>query len=89
MIAQEIQTMGLMQRLETLDANVGRISDDRFEKLKQRGNVVSRDSLIEMHRSVNLLKGLIENDILPKIEEENDHYEMDFDAAPPASSRGK
>ena len=59
-MGQEIAMMGLVQRLDTLDANVGRISDDRFEKLKHRGNVVNRDALITMHRSVNLLKGLIE-----------------------------
>ena len=78
-MVKEIAQMGLVQRLDTLDTNVGRISDERFDKLRHYGNVVSRDSLITMQRSVNMLRGLVEQDILPSIEEDNGTFEVDFD----------
>ena len=45
-LQKEISEMGLVQRLDTLGTKTDRISDDRFEQLKDSSNMLGKEYVI-------------------------------------------
>jgi len=70
--------MGLLHRLESLDATSGRITDSRFEKLKKAGTNMGKDGLITMQRQLNKLADIIEKKLIPDLEE-NAEFDAEFE----------
>ena len=82
-LQKEMSTMGLLDRLNTLNINKDRISDERFEKLKRFGSMIGKDTMITIQRDMNKLQNIVTNDLLPKLEEEVEgESELEFEEKP-------
>lgn len=51
-MVKELQTLGLVQRLETMEGSREKISDKRFDSLMQRCKKMGKDDLINMQHSI-------------------------------------
>lgn len=74
---KEVLSMGLAQRLESLESSRKRITDGRFERIKQSVTNLGRDDLINMQHSIQTLNFIINSKLIPR--NEKAELEPDFE----------
>lgn len=71
--------MGLVQRLDTLDASKCRISEERFARLKKAGETFGEQKMISMNSLINRLRDTINQKLLPTIEDNDIDSQLDLE----------
>ena len=82
-----MESLGLVQRLETKEVLSNRIKDENFAKLKKIGSVLGKQMLIDIQKDFNRLNYLMQDSLFPALfESAFDDSEYDFDKQ--SESRG-
>ncbi len=78
-LKEEIAQMGLVQRLDTLDVTKGRISNERFQRLKQEGEKFAEQDILGIQKNYNRLADLVNQGLMPIIENGDIDSQVDLD----------
>ena len=70
-MVQQLEKLPLSKRMQTIEVNMRRIHDTKFEKLEVTAREIGEDQLIKQMIDLNRLSHLIDKKFLPKLEQED------------------